>query len=97
MPRPLAREHEINEQRRLLTLGLFFAVPFHLLDGAGIFNCCRLFFYEAGAAMGMEVHAMWWVGVDHVRPGYAVQFYVGWQYYVGAFKALRNGSATWTS
>ena len=23
-----------------------------------------------------------------------VQFYVGWQYYVGAFKALRNKSAT---
>ena len=22
-----------------------------------------------------------------------VQFYVGWQYYVGAYKALRNGSA----
>ena len=22
-----------------------------------------------------------------------VQFYVGWQYYVGAFKSLRNGSA----
>ena len=37
-------------------------------------------------------HAPWmnWVMLALATP---VQFYVGWQYYVGAYKSLRNGSA----
>ena len=37
-------------------------------------------------------HAAWlnWLMLALATP---VQFYVGWQYYVGAYKSLRNGSA----
>jgi Cu+-exporting ATPase len=41
----------------------------------------------------MEIaHSAWlkWVMLALALP---VQFYVGWQYYVGAYKSLRNGSA----
>lgn len=41
---------------------------------------------------GMSMAAPWfnWVLFALASP---VQFYVGWQYYVGSYKALRNGSA----
>jgi Cu+-exporting ATPase len=76
-----AREHEINEQRRLLIIGLIFTVPlfaFSMLRDFGV--------------LGMWAHEAW---VHYVMMLVAapVQFYVGWQYYVGAFKALRNKSA----
>ncbi len=77
-----AREAEINQQRRLLIIGLVFTIPLFLL------------------AMGSELEllpmsvitAPWlpWVEFLLATP---VQFYVGRQYYVGAYKALRNGSA----
>ncbi len=76
-----AREHEINEQRRLLIIGLICSVPLF------IFSMLRDF-----DLVGMWAHASW---VYYVMWAVAtpVQFYVGWQYYVGAFKSLRNGSA----
>ena len=42
--------------------------------------------------LGMWAHAPWvnWLMFALAAP---VQFYVGWQYYVGAYKSLRNGSA----
>jgi Cu+-exporting ATPase len=77
-----AREHEINEQRRLLVVGLIFTIPLFLFSMAMDFEL-----------LPMEwMHAAWpvWLMFALATP---VQFYVGWQYYVGAYKSLRNGSA----
>jgi Cu+-exporting ATPase len=76
-----ARQAEIDTQRRLLIIGLIFTVPLFL------FSMLR----------DMMMLGMWatqplvnWVMLLVSLP---VQFYVGWQYYVGAYKSLRNGSA----
>jgi Cu+-exporting ATPase len=76
-----ARQHEIDEQRRLLIIGLLFTVPLFLFSMARDFGL-----------LGMWAHADWvhWLMLAFATP---VQFYVGGQYYVGAYKALRNGSA----
>ena len=77
-----AREAEIAQQRHLLMVGLLFTVP--------------LFLLSMGADLGLLpmgiAHATWlkWLMWALATP---VQFYVGWQYYIGAYKALRNGSA----
>ena len=78
----LAREHEINEQRRLLIVGLVFTMPLF------IFSMARDF----GLIKGLWLHdsLVHFVMFLFAAP---VQFYVGWQYYVGAYKALRNKSA----
>jgi len=77
-----AREHEINEQRRLLIIGLVFTLPLFLFSMG----------MDFGLLPSMWMHAAWpkWLMFVLATP---VQFYVGWQYYVGAFKSLRNGSA----
>ncbi len=78
-----AREREIQHQFRLLTIGALFTLP--------------LFAYSMAIDLGIVQTAshtttdpsrylMWILATP-------VQFYVGWQYYVGAFKALRNRSA----
>ena len=76
-----AREHEIDEQRRLLIIGLIFTIPLF------VFSMARDF-----GLLGMWAHEEW---VHYAMMAFAtpVQFYVGWQYYVSSFKALRNGSA----
>jgi P-type Cu+ transporter len=76
-----ARETEIANQRRLLITGLIFTVPLFLFSMALDFG-----------ALGMGTHPAWvnWVMAVVATP---VQFYVGWQYYLGAYKALRNRSA----
>jgi Cu+-exporting ATPase len=76
-----ARASEIVKQRRLLITGLVFTTPLFLFSMAldlGLF--------------GMGAHPAWmnWLMGAVATP---VQFYVGWQYYVGAYKALRNRSA----
>jgi Cu+-exporting ATPase len=76
-----ARESEIAAQRRLLITGLAFTIPLFLFAMAldlGLF--------------GMGAKPAWtnWLMGVVATP---VQFYVGWQYYVGAYKALRNRSA----
>ena len=88
----LAREHEINEQRRLLIIGLIFAVPLFLLSMSKDFGLLPSFFYTDMVMGGMREAQPWfsWLMLVLALP---VQFYVGWQYYVGAFKALRNKSA----
>jgi len=88
----LAREHEINEQRRLLTIGLILTVPLFLLSMGRDFGLLPSFFYTGMTMDGMREAQPWfgWVMLALALP---VQFYVGWQYYVGAFKALRNRSA----
>jgi P-type Cu+ transporter len=76
-----AREHEINEQRRLLIIGLIFTVPLFAFSMARDFGL-----------LGMWAHERW-VLYAMMLVAAPVQFYVGWQYYIGAYKSLRNGSA----
>ena len=84
-----AREQEIAHQRRLLWLGLLFTVPLFALsmtmdlvhNVAGLHDFLPWLFHWDGLT---------WLFWALATP---VQFYVGWQYYVGAFKALRNKSA----
>ncbi len=76
-----ARQAEIAQQRHFLTVGLIFTVP--------------LFLFSMGRDLGLLPHwtmETWgnWLMFVLATP---VQFYVGWQYYVGAYKALRNRSA----
>lgn len=76
------REKEIRRQKRLLTIGLIFTVPLFLLSMMRDFGILP---EGIASATWME-----WLMLVLATP---VQFYVGWQYYVGAFKALRNRSA----
>ncbi|MCB9109645.1 MAG: copper-translocating P-type ATPase [Anaerolineales bacterium] len=87
-----AREHEINEQRRLLIIGLVFTVPLFVLSMSKDFGLLPAFFYTGTSMDGMRDAQPWfnWLMLALAAP---VQFYVGWQYYVGAFKSLRNKSA----
>jgi len=77
-----AREHEIAEQKRLLIIGLIFTIPLFLFSMSMDFGLLPMAWTEAAWAR--------WLMFVLATP---VQFYVGWQYYVGAYKALRNGSA----
>src|SRR5687768_1970269 len=88
-----AREHEISEQRRLLIIGLIFTVPLFILSMARDFNWLPSFFYEMQPIPGMMAETRPWVTWLMWALATPVQFYVGWQYYISAFKALRNGSA----
>ena len=87
-----AREHEINEQWRLLVIGLIFTVPLFLLSMGKDFGLLPDFVYAKTSMSGMR-DAQPWFGWLMLVLAIPVQFYVGWQYYVGAFKALRNKSA----
>jgi Cu+-exporting ATPase len=84
-----AREKEIARQRRLLVIGLAFTVPLFVLS-----MMLDLVHNVAGMHEFMPWLFHWqyltWVFWALATP---VQFYVGWQYYVGAYKALRNQSA----
>jgi len=90
-----AREHEISRQWHFLVIGLLFTVPLFLLSMSKDFGLLPSFVYVPrmpGSPPGMLGAQPWfnWVMLALATP---VQFYVGWQYYVGAFKSLRNGSA----
>ena len=76
-----AREHDIQEQTRKLWVGVIFTLPLFLLSMAR----------DLGL-LGMWAHAAWvnWLFLALATP---VQFYTGWDYYVGGFKSLRNKSA----
>lgn len=77
-----AREAEITQQRRDLIIGLLFTIPLFLLAMSR----------DLGLLPMSLAHNPWldWVMFALATP---VQFYVGRQYYIGAYKALRNGSA----
>jgi Cu+-exporting ATPase len=77
-----AREAEIAQQQKDLILGLVFTIPLFILSMSRDFS---LLPHEIG-------HAPWmnWLMLVLATP---VQFYVGRQYYIGAYKAIRNGSA----
>ena len=67
------------------------AVP--VLDGSGISAGCLLSSIRMPSMAGMAREPQPWVNWLMLALATPVQFYVGWQYYVGAYKALRNGSA----
>ncbi len=76
-----ARQAELAHQRRRFIFGLIFTLPLFVLSmgrDLGLF--------------GMWAHAGWvnWLMLALATP---VQFGVGRDYYVGAYKALRNGAA----
>ena len=77
----VAREAEIDEQTRKFWIGVAFSLPLF------IFSMARDF-----ALLGAWSDALWgyWLMLVLATP---VQFYVGWDYYTGGFKALRNGAA----
>lgn len=77
-----AREEEINQQRHYLITGLLFTIPLFLLSMS----------HDLGLLPAAWAHSMFlpWIMFILASP---VQFYVGRQYYIGAYKALRNGSA----
>ncbi len=77
-----AREAEIAHQRRLLITGVLFTLPLFILSMGRDFGLIPM-------TIG---HAPWmnWLMLALATP---VQFYVGRQYYEGAYKALRGGSA----
>ncbi len=76
-----ARQLEIDQQRRFLIIGLVFTIPLFVISMSRDFGL-----------LPHWAHDPWmnWLFLALATP---VQFYVGWQYYVSAFKALRNGSA----
>ena len=76
-----ARKAEIHEQTRKFWIGIAFSLPLFL------FSMARDF-----ALLGTWSDALWgnWLMFALATP---VQFYVGWDYYTGGFKALRNGAA----
>ena len=76
-----ARQAEIADQTRKFIVGVIFAAPLFVLSMSRDF-----------ALLGPWSHAAWvnWLFWALATP---VQFYTGWDYYVGGFKSLRNGSA----
>jgi len=89
----LARRREIDSQSSLLKIGLLFTLPLFLLAMARDLNLLPAIFYEPASMPGMLAESKWWVNWIMLALAAPVQFYVGWQYYIGAYKALRNGSA----
>lgn len=88
-----ARAAEIRQQKHLLVTGILFTVPLFLLSMSRDFGLLPAFFYLPVQAMSGMREAHWWFNWLLLALALPVQFYVGWQYYVGAYKALRNGSA----
>ncbi len=76
-----ARAAEVRHQWTRLIVGVVFALPLFVLSMSRDFGL-----------VGDWAHALWvnWLFLALATP---VQFYVGWDYYVGAYKSLRNGAA----
>jgi len=75
-----ARQDDIDQQRRLLITGLIFTIPLFIL------SMVRDLLMPPWGEDPWVSWLMWILATP-------VQFYVGWQYYVGAYKSLRNRSA----
>jgi Cu+-exporting ATPase len=89
-----AREKEIAHQRHRLLVGLLLTVPLFTLSMARDFGLLpALLLDPAHAGMAGMMQAVWWFDWLLFALATPVQFYVGWQYYVGAYKSLRNGAA----
>ena len=77
-----AREEEIRKQKRLLIIGVVFTLPLFLLSMGRDFRLLPQFLMDAS-----------WLNWLFLVLATPVQFYVGWGYFVGAYKALRNRAA----
>ncbi|VEN73892.1 Copper-exporting P-type ATPase [Candidatus Desulfarcum epimagneticum] len=76
-----ARREEIREQTRKFLVGLVFSLPLFALSMARDFGLT-----------GAWSHAPWVSGL-FMALATPVQFYTGWDYYVGAWKNLKNKTA----
>ena len=76
-----ARTAELHHQQRRLLVGAIFTLPLFILSMSRDFGL-----------LGEWASAQWvnWLFLALATP---VQFYVGWDYYVGGYKSLRSGSA----
>jgi len=76
-----AHNIEIKDQSRKFVIGAVFSLPLFVLSMMRDFNL-----------IGAWSHAVWmnWLFLVLATP---VQFYTGWDYYVGGFKSIRNKSA----
>ncbi|MEE9419831.1 MAG: heavy metal translocating P-type ATPase [Desulfatiglandaceae bacterium] len=76
-----ARREEIRSQTRKFLTGVLFATPLFVLSMGRDFGL-----------LGLWSNAAWvnWLFLALATP---VQFYVGWDYYTGGWKSLKNGSA----
>ncbi len=76
-----ARQAELAHQKKRLIIGAIFTIPLVTMTMLRDFGF-----------LGDWAHAPWvnWMFLAMATP---VQFYVGKDYYVGAYKSLRNGSA----
>ncbi len=76
-----ARQAEIRNQTRKFVVGLIFALPLFVMSMSRDFGLT-----------GPWSHGVWvnWLFLALATP---VQFYTGWDYYVGGFKSLRNRGA----
>jgi Cu+-exporting ATPase len=77
-----ARDREIARQRRLLFVGLALTLPLFVLSMLRDFGLVPVVVASSPAYD--------WAMFALATP---VQFYVGWQYYQGAYRALRTGTA----
>lgn len=77
-----ARRMETGQQRHLLIVGLIFTIPLFVLSMGGDLGLYPMEW--------MESSWLKWIMLLLATP---VQFYVGRQYYSGAYNSLRNGSA----
>ncbi len=71
------RSHELRKQRNLLIVGIIFTLPLIVYSMMSDFEV---------VGYSYDQYAMLFAAT-------IVQFYVGWQFYVGAYKSLRFGSA----
>ncbi len=76
-----ARAEELKRQKVQFTVGLLFTLPLFILSMGRDMNI-----------IGAWAHGTWvnWLMFALALP---VQFYVGWDYYVGSVKSLRNRTA----
>jgi P-type Cu+ transporter len=78
----IARQDEVAKQKRLLIVGLMLTIPLFtisMLRDLGVIT--------------VSMDSRGWLDYLLLILATPVQFYVGWQYYVGAYKALSNRSA----
>lgn len=76
-----ARQNEVQHQMRRLLVGAIFTIPLFIMSMGRDFGLLPILDYKA------------WVNWFFFFLATPVQFYVGWDYYIGAYKSLRNGSA----